>query len=267
MQCLKIKEEWPKFKKWWTSCELNTKPNRSLPIWGRKVNPTGSAKNQDVQLKTLGNIELYELGEMSTTIECRACLKCAPEGLIYCSCGVCFMPSPEQRKRITIQFEVVSVPYYIVRVDYSRGAKHCESQWQHDHWKARAAKRGATRKKHDAIELRWKNDDKYRAFHTFHGWTKEYCLYLDYLTTFGISAIIRKQPCAGRERRPASRSQAAHKLAARAFAALQREQGVVPYIPKGLRERQLPSDEQLRSDLEWQSWNWKVNWSQASSTS
>ena len=76
-----------------------------------------------------------------------------------------------------------------MRVDYSRGAKHSESQWQHDHWKARDAKRTATRKKHDAIELRWKNDDKYRAFHTFHGWTKEYCRYLDYLTTFDISYI------------------------------------------------------------------------------
>ena len=34
-----------------------------------------------------------------------------------------------------------------------------------------------------------KNDDKYRAFHTFHGWTKEYCRYLDDLTTIGISYI------------------------------------------------------------------------------
>ena len=52
------------------------------------------------------------------------------------------------------------------------------------------------------------------------------------------------------------------------LAALQREQGrVVPYIPKRLRERQRPFNEQLRSDLEWQSRNWEVNWSQASSSS
>ena len=31
MQCSKIKEEWPKFKNWWTSCDLNTKQNLSLP--------------------------------------------------------------------------------------------------------------------------------------------------------------------------------------------------------------------------------------------
>ena len=33
MQYLKIKKDCPKFKKWLTSCELETKPNRSLEIW------------------------------------------------------------------------------------------------------------------------------------------------------------------------------------------------------------------------------------------
>ena len=40
-----------------------------------------------------------------------------------------------------------------------------------------------------------------------------------------------------------------------------------PYTPKRIRERQRPIDDQVRLDLEWQSWNWNVrnNWSQASS--
>ena len=36
------------------------------------------------------------------------------------------------------------------------------------------------------------------------------------------------------------------------------------YIPNNEKVRQRPVDEKLRSDLEWQSWSWKVNWSQAS---
>ena len=56
--------------------------------------------------------------------------------------------------------------------------------------------------------------------------------------------------------------------AARNLVALQRQQGRVnPYIPKTERERQRPLDDKLRSDLEWQSWNRKVNWPQASSSS
>ena len=44
--------------------------------------------------------------------------------------------------------------------------------------------------------------------------------------------------------------------------------GFNPYIPKnGKKNQQRPLDEKLRSDLEWQSWNWKVNWSEASPSS
>ena len=64
MQYLKIKKECPTFKKWLTSCELGTKPNRSFKIWERKENPTCSAKHQDV-LKNSENSELYELEEIS----------------------------------------------------------------------------------------------------------------------------------------------------------------------------------------------------------
>ena len=33
------------------------------------------------------------------------------------------------------------VSHYFVRVYYSRAAKHCERQWQKDHWKAKDAER------------------------------------------------------------------------------------------------------------------------------
>ena len=57
--------------------------------------------------------------------------------------------------------------------------------------------------------------------------------------------------------------------AARMLAVLERQQGRDnPYISKTKRERQRPLDEQLRSELEWQSWNnRKIYKSQASSSS
>ena len=59
-----------------------------------------------------------------------------------------------------------------------------------------------------------------------------------------------------------------HDFPRAARGALQRQQGRVnPHIPKNETLRQRPFDEKLRSDLEWQSWNWKVNWSQALSSS
>ena len=45
--------------------------------------------------RELGNIELYELGETSKTVQCQEGVKYALEGLLYCPCGVCLMPSLE----------------------------------------------------------------------------------------------------------------------------------------------------------------------------
>ena len=133
-------------------------------------------------VQKLRNIELYELGEISKTIQCQACSKYSPDGSLCCPCGVCHMPSPEQKRKIRTQFEIMSVPYYIVRVDDSRGARHGESQWQCDHRQAKDAKRRARKKGNDSLVQRWRTDDEYRISQTVRAWTEEYCRYLDYLT-------------------------------------------------------------------------------------
>ena len=66
-----------------------------------------------------------------------------------------------ETQKIKTQFEIMSVPYLVVKMDYSRGARHGLTQWQDDHWKAEDAKPHAEKKKHDSIVLRWRNDDKY----------------------------------------------------------------------------------------------------------
>ena len=224
----------------------------------RKSNRFSEESSRTIQ--ELGNIELYELGEISKTVQCQACLNCAPESLIYCSCGVCLMTSPEQKKRIKIQFEVMSVPYYLVRVDYSRGSKHGENTWQ----KKTLAKKGARKHNHDSMERRWINDATYRARPKSDGQKN----FVDILTTsqgstspswqpgnsdpdpkkslvLGVNDGPHPGPMRGRDDFPQP---------ARRREALQREQGRVNVdIPKNERERQRPSNEILRSDLMWHS--------------
>ena len=48
LQYLKIRKECQKFWKWFTSCELDSKPNRSLEIWRRKDNPPNNSKNWEI---------------------------------------------------------------------------------------------------------------------------------------------------------------------------------------------------------------------------
>ena len=141
-----------------------------------------------------------------------------------------------------------------------RCATHGERQWQKDHWKGKDAKKEAKKHNQDSIEIRWINDAENRESQTKIGWTREYCPYLDFLTTIGISYCatweaakpIRKQPCTARKRRPAPKSKGTIFRKPHADgAALQRERGRVHlYIPKVERERQRPINETLRADLQ-----------------
>ena len=62
-----------------------------------------------------------------------------------------------------------------------RGKKHGEAQWHRDHWKAMDARRGAWKHDQGSIAIRWQEGEKYRNSPKAHGWTEEYCRYLDYL--------------------------------------------------------------------------------------
>ena len=90
----------------------------------------------------------------------------------------------------------MTVPYYLVRVNCSRGAKtRRTSMAKKTTGKRRPLKGEARKHNQDSIELRWINDAIYRASQTKIGWTREYCRYLDYLTTIDISccATWKKQ--------------------------------------------------------------------------
>ena len=99
-----------------------------------------------------------------------------------CTCGRYIMPSSEQKRTIQCQptalnkvaslqnfvskdshassssedsfqrcLEILSIPYYILKTDFSRGAKHGSTQWQYDHWKAKDTKRNALKKECKSI--------------------------------------------------------------------------------------------------------------------
>ena len=102
-------------------------------------------------IKELGNIEIYELGEISTTVQCTTCLRYSEEGTIFCTCGVCLMPLPDQIKKIKNRFEIMSNPFYFMKEEDSRGSRHGPQQWQYDHWKAKDAKKGTQNREYETV--------------------------------------------------------------------------------------------------------------------
>ena len=146
-------------------------------------------------------------------------------------------------------------------------------------WKARDATKDAKKRGNRSIVQRWQLDEKYQASQTARGWTEDYWRHLDYLATVDIWYVVTwnersryenslvlkvnvgQLPGPIKDREDCSQG-------ALVLAALQRQKGWVnPFIPKNERERHWPFDEELRSNHVWQSWNWNVNQSQASSSS
>ena len=152
--------------------------------------------------------------------------------------GVCLMP----------QFEIMSLPFYIVREDDSQGTTHGQSQWQETPQRVR--------RREEKVPLcndgrKMKRIGRPR---TVHGWTGECCRYRDNLALIDTSyiatwkersrcenSLVFKLNDGPHPERMTSREDFPPE--ARALGALQRHQGRVnPHIPKNEREQHSPKN-------------------------
>ena len=133
-------------------------------------------------IKEMGNIELYDLGETVRTTQCPACLRHSKEGTVYCVCGKCLMPSPDQTESIKYRIDIISDPLYVVQQGV-RGVRHGPGEWQYHHWKAQDATKNVRKRDYTTIAKRWQYDPSH-----LHGWTLEYCIFLDWLNTVDIES-------------------------------------------------------------------------------
>ena len=130
------------------------------------------------------------------------------------------------------------------------------------------------------IVIRWQEDEKYRNSQQAHGWTEEYCRYLDYLTTIDISFSAPWHQrhwyestitlvCNDEDRQAGpTKARKDFKPTINILARHRQEQGRQnSFIPKNERMRQRLFDEALRAESEWMSQHWKTCFSQPSCSS
>ena len=55
-------------------------------------------------------MELFQLRQITITIQCDSCLSHVPRGLKLCECGVCLRPDEETINRIIARFEALIAP-------------------------------------------------------------------------------------------------------------------------------------------------------------
>ena len=140
------------------------------------------------------------------------------------------------------------------------------------------ARRGARRKGHDSIVIRWQEDEKCRNCKFMDGQKKK----ADTWFTSRRSTSPTPHPGTQRHRYESTitlvcndddrqagpmRGRTVFQPTTRILTGLRQEQGRQnSFIPKNERVRQRPFDEALRADLEWQSQLWKTFWSRLSSS-
>ena len=196
--------------------------------------------------------------------QCLSCLKYTIEGTVYCLCGKCLMPSPEQTDKIKNRIDITSNPLYTMKEGHT-GERHGPKQWQYEHWKAKDATEGAKKRRYKPIEHRWLTDIAFRESKLSHGWTLEYCKYsdnfktvnMDYIATWEErdryqNMLVLRYTDGKNHGKMSTRDD--FKLAARSFAVASNQGGKRHfYILRGGRLRQRPLIAQLEADLEWRS--------------
>ena len=128
----------------------------------------------------MGNIELYR------KTQCPTCLKHSKEGTIYCGCGKCLMPSPGQREKIKNRTDILADLQNVVK-RVKAGERHGPEEWHYHHWKAADASRNGRKREYESVAKKWIEDPDYRVTQQIHGWTVEYCMFLDCLKTIKIN--------------------------------------------------------------------------------
>ena len=75
-------------------------------------------------IHNLGNVELFKQFEVCTETQCSSCAQYWPDGVLYCICGQCLLPSEKQRLKTKEKFDLLSIPNFIKKKGASRGARH-----------------------------------------------------------------------------------------------------------------------------------------------
>ena len=84
-------------------------------------------------INTLGNVECFELCDISPKIQCLCCLKHWTEEIVYCTSGTCLVPTKFTRKKKRKRFDALTIPNFVIKKGGSHGARHGKSEQREYH--------------------------------------------------------------------------------------------------------------------------------------
>ena len=124
----------------------------------------------------MNNTEIFELCRNSSKQQCPECNTYWEAGKIYCSCGRNMKSSQRPTEFEQNNYDVTSVPGYVIKKNSIRGAKHGPSERQRMHHHAKQMVKKTRQKKHGSnptILARWYASETYRTSLSLIGWKEK----------------------------------------------------------------------------------------------
>ena len=128
---------------------------------------------------SMGNMEYFEICEITPNIQCPNCVTYWQKGMVYCTRGTCLRPSDKVRKLSSERNDVLSIPNYVIRKGPSHGRRHGNTERQRIYHAADVSSRKAEKKGFTSILDRFLKCLIHRRSQMDIGWTEDHCARLD----------------------------------------------------------------------------------------
>ena len=66
-------------------------------------------------IKDMGNVELFDLCETIPKAQCKECLLCWNQGIVYCTCGHLFRENQSSRGILHWTLDLLTIPNYVIK--------------------------------------------------------------------------------------------------------------------------------------------------------
>ena len=132
-------------------------------------------------IREMGNVELFELLETIPKVQCSECPLYWNQGIVHCTCRHLLIESEFSHIFHQWRLDAFSIPHCVIRKGRPRGARHCKTEAQKQHFSAHNARRRCIKKNFDGIHDRFQRDSVYRDSQLKIGWTEENCIEMDTL--------------------------------------------------------------------------------------
>ena len=109
-------------------------------------------------IRDMGNVELFESRETIPKVQCSECLLYWNQGIVYCTCGHLLRENESSRHLHTWQWDVLSIPNYVIKKVRPHGNRHGKTEAQTEHFIAHNLRKRWIKKNFEGIHDRFQKD-------------------------------------------------------------------------------------------------------------